>query len=163
MKILIDTNVIIDFAPTRQSFANSVKFLLYFEKTNVIWRKSKQSCTCDCAWRFSENYMKNRPAHKHSVLNIPDTTVSLISLLILYLLWLLIPFCLKNHLSALPPIQYLLCTTAISIYAAALKCGYKDKKHFDRQFRQSVAALPVQWGQNTAELKIIKEFLQWAN
>lgn len=41
--------------------------------------------------------------------------------------------------------KYLLCTTAMSIYAIALKCGYNDEKYFDRQFRQSVGASPMQY------------------
>lgn len=41
--------------------------------------------------------------------------------------------------------KYLLCTTAMSIYAIALKCGYNDEKYFDRQFMQSVGASPLQY------------------
>lgn len=40
---------------------------------------------------------------------------------------------------------YLLCTTAMSIYAIALKCGYTDEKYFARQFRQSVGCSPMQY------------------
>lgn len=41
--------------------------------------------------------------------------------------------------------SYLLCTTAMSIYAIALKCGYTDEKYFARQFRQSVGCSPMQY------------------
>jgi len=40
---------------------------------------------------------------------------------------------------------YLLCTTAMSVYAIALECGYTDEKYFARQFRQSVGCSPVQY------------------
>ena len=40
---------------------------------------------------------------------------------------------------------YLLCTTAMSIYAIALKCGYTDEKYFDRQFGQSTGYAPMQY------------------
>lgn len=40
---------------------------------------------------------------------------------------------------------YLLCTTAMSIYAIALQCGYTNEKYFARQFRQSVGCSPVQY------------------
>ncbi len=40
---------------------------------------------------------------------------------------------------------YLLCTTAMSIYAIALKCGYNDEKYFARQFRQSMGCSPAQY------------------
>ena len=41
--------------------------------------------------------------------------------------------------------KYLLCTTAMSIYAIALKCGYNDEKYFDRQFRQNTGVSPMQY------------------
>ncbi|MBE6862837.1 MAG: helix-turn-helix transcriptional regulator, partial [Ruminococcus sp.] len=41
--------------------------------------------------------------------------------------------------------SYLLCTTAMSIYAVALKCGYTDEKYFARQFRQSVGYSPMRY------------------
>lgn len=40
---------------------------------------------------------------------------------------------------------FLLCTTAMSIYAIALKCGYADEKYFARQFRQSTGCSPMQY------------------
>lgn len=40
---------------------------------------------------------------------------------------------------------YLLCTTAMSVYAIALKCGYTDEKYFSRQFRQTTGCSPVQY------------------
>lgn len=40
---------------------------------------------------------------------------------------------------------YLLCTTAMSIYAVALKCGYTDEKYFTRQFRKSTGYPPMQY------------------
>ncbi len=40
---------------------------------------------------------------------------------------------------------YLLCTTAMSIYAVARKCGYTDEKYFARQFRQNIGCSPVQY------------------
>lgn len=40
---------------------------------------------------------------------------------------------------------FLLCTTAMSIYAIAQKCGYTDEKYFARQFRQSTGYSPVQY------------------
>ncbi len=38
--------------------------------------------------------------------------------------------------------RYLLCTTAMSIYAIAISCGYTDEKYFARQFRQCVGYSP---------------------
>ncbi len=40
---------------------------------------------------------------------------------------------------------FLLCTTAMSIYAIARKCGYTDEKYFARQFRQSTGCSPMQY------------------
>lgn len=40
---------------------------------------------------------------------------------------------------------YLLCTTAMSIYAVSRKCGYTDEKYFARQFRQSTGFSPVEY------------------
>lgn len=40
---------------------------------------------------------------------------------------------------------FLLCTTAMSVYAIALKCGYTDEKYFARQFRQSTGCSPMQY------------------
>ena len=40
---------------------------------------------------------------------------------------------------------YLLYTSAMSIYAIALKCGYTDEKYFARQFRQSIGCSPMQY------------------
>ncbi len=40
---------------------------------------------------------------------------------------------------------YLLCTTAMSVYAIALKCGYTDEKYFARQFRKVMGCSPVQY------------------
>ncbi len=41
--------------------------------------------------------------------------------------------------------KYLLCTTVMSIYAVALKCGYADEKYFARQFHQNVGYSPLQY------------------
>lgn len=40
---------------------------------------------------------------------------------------------------------YLLTTTAMSIYAVAVSCGYEDEKYFARQFRQSTGHSPMQY------------------
>ena len=40
---------------------------------------------------------------------------------------------------------YLLLTTAMSVYAVAVSCGYVDEKYFARQFRQNVGCSPVQY------------------
>ncbi len=40
---------------------------------------------------------------------------------------------------------FLLCTTAMSVYAIAKKCGYADEKFFARQFRQGTGYSPVQY------------------
>ena len=40
---------------------------------------------------------------------------------------------------------YLLTTTAMSIYAVAVSCGYEDEKYFARQFRQSTGRSPMQY------------------
>lgn len=40
---------------------------------------------------------------------------------------------------------YLLLTTAMSVYAVAVSCGYADEKYFARQFRQNVGCSPVQY------------------
>ncbi len=40
---------------------------------------------------------------------------------------------------------YLLCTTAMSIYAISKKCGYSDEKYFARQFRQSTGFSPMEY------------------
>ncbi|MBQ9120357.1 MAG: substrate-binding domain-containing protein [Lachnospiraceae bacterium] len=45
--------------------------------------------------------------------------------------------------------EYLLCTTAMSIYAIAMRCGYTDEKYFARQFRQCIGCSPVQYRQET--------------
>lgn len=41
--------------------------------------------------------------------------------------------------------RYLLCTTAMSIYAIAISCGYTDEKYFARQFRQYVDCSPMKY------------------
>ena len=41
--------------------------------------------------------------------------------------------------------QYLLCTTAMSVYAVALECGYSDEKYFSRQFKQCTGLSPTQY------------------
>lgn len=40
---------------------------------------------------------------------------------------------------------YLLMTTAMSVYAVAVSCGYDDEKYFARQFRQYTGYSPVQY------------------
>ncbi len=40
---------------------------------------------------------------------------------------------------------YLLSTTAMSVYAVAVSCGYDDEKYFARQFRQSTGLAPLQY------------------
>lgn len=40
---------------------------------------------------------------------------------------------------------YLLTTTAMSVYAVAVSCGYEDEKYFARQFKQSVGSSPMQY------------------
>lgn len=40
---------------------------------------------------------------------------------------------------------YLLSTTAMSVYAAAVSCGYEDEKYFARQFRQAVGCSPMHY------------------
>ncbi|MBQ8826351.1 MAG: substrate-binding domain-containing protein [Oscillospiraceae bacterium] len=47
---------------------------------------------------------------------------------------------------------YLLCTTAMSIYAIAVKCGYADEKYFSRQFRQITELSPVQYRSRYCQL-----------
>ncbi len=39
----------------------------------------------------------------------------------------------------------LLFTTAMSVYAVAVSCGYDDEKYFARQFRQSIGCSPMQY------------------
>ncbi len=41
--------------------------------------------------------------------------------------------------------KYLLCTSVMSIYAIAMKCGYTDEKYFARQFHQNVGCSPFQY------------------
>lgn len=41
--------------------------------------------------------------------------------------------------------RYLLCITAMSVYAVALQCGYSDEKYFTRQFRQNTGCSPMQF------------------
>ncbi len=41
--------------------------------------------------------------------------------------------------------KYLLCTTVMSVYAVALKCGYADEKYFARQFHQNTGCSPMQY------------------
>lgn len=41
--------------------------------------------------------------------------------------------------------QYLLFTTAMSVYAIAVSCGYDDEKYFARQFKQSIGCSPMQY------------------
>ncbi len=41
--------------------------------------------------------------------------------------------------------RYLLSTTAMSIYAISIKCGYTDEKYFARQFRQYVNCSPMEY------------------
>ncbi len=41
--------------------------------------------------------------------------------------------------------RYLLMTTAMSVYAVAVSCGYSDEKYFARQFRQSVGCSPMEY------------------
>lgn len=40
---------------------------------------------------------------------------------------------------------YLLCTTVMSIYAIAVKCGYSDEKYFARQFSQRMGCSPMHY------------------
>lgn len=40
---------------------------------------------------------------------------------------------------------YLLCSTAMSVYAVAMKCGYTDEKYFARQFRKNIGCSPIQY------------------
>ncbi|MDE5577607.1 MAG: substrate-binding domain-containing protein [Oscillospiraceae bacterium] len=40
---------------------------------------------------------------------------------------------------------YLLCTTSMSVYAAAKDCGYADEKYFTRLFKQNVGCSPAQY------------------
>lgn len=41
--------------------------------------------------------------------------------------------------------RYLLSSTAMSVYAVAVSCGYDDEKYFARQFRQNVGCSPMQY------------------
>lgn len=41
--------------------------------------------------------------------------------------------------------RYLLCTTVMSVYAIASKCGYSDEKYFARQFHRNTGCSPVQY------------------
>ena len=41
--------------------------------------------------------------------------------------------------------RYLLLTTAMSISAVAMSCGYTDEKYFDRIFRQNIGLSPMQY------------------
>lgn len=41
--------------------------------------------------------------------------------------------------------RYLLCTTSMSVYAAAKDCGYADEKYFTRLFKQNVGCSPAQY------------------
>ncbi len=40
---------------------------------------------------------------------------------------------------------YLLITTAMSVYAVAVSCGYEDEKYFARQFKQLIGLSPMQY------------------
>ena len=40
---------------------------------------------------------------------------------------------------------YLLYSTAMSIYATAVSCGYDDEKFFSRQFRQVTGFSPAEY------------------
>lgn len=41
--------------------------------------------------------------------------------------------------------RYLLLTTAMSVYAVAVSCGYDDEKYFTRQFKQNTKHSPVEY------------------
>lgn len=44
--------------------------------------------------------------------------------------------------------KYLLCTSSMSIYAIAMKCGYADEKYFSRQFKESTGCTPLKYRNN---------------
>ncbi len=41
--------------------------------------------------------------------------------------------------------KFLLCTTVMSVYSIAVRCGYSDDKYFARQFHQCVGCSPAQY------------------
>lgn len=41
--------------------------------------------------------------------------------------------------------RYLLCTTAMSVYAVSVNCGYADEKYFSRLFKQNAGCSPMQY------------------
>lgn len=47
---------------------------------------------------------------------------------------------------------YLLTTTAMSVYAVAVSCGYSDEKYFARQFRQNKGLAPMQYRKFFADI-----------
>lgn len=49
--------------------------------------------------------------------------------------------------------KYLLCTTSMSIYAIAMRCGYTDEKFFARQFRQHTGYSPIKYRNGQREMK----------
>ena len=44
--------------------------------------------------------------------------------------------------------KYLLCTSSMSIYAIAMKCGYADEKYFSRQFKENAGCSPLKYRNN---------------
>lgn len=44
--------------------------------------------------------------------------------------------------------KYLLCTSSMSVYSIAMKCGYADEKYFSRQFRKNVGCTPLKYRNN---------------
>ncbi len=51
--------------------------------------------------------------------------------------------------------KYLLCTTAMSIYAISLQCGYSDERYFTRQFHQNVCCSPLQYRKQLCQSEIL--------
>ncbi len=51
--------------------------------------------------------------------------------------------------------KYLLCTSVMSVYAVALRCGYTDEKYFARQFHQNVGCSPMQYRKKYCSSKAV--------